>query len=116
MSDYFPLLPDDWRIGEDSLEQAYKAVTQAAEAWRKKWPCACKNCGGWGGWSSIGNYYTPPDAEPCEAMGPEFCHRCGYEGFDEDHEGLGKPERHKSLHGHGCFWCGHADDDGEPSW
>jgi len=102
---------------ERSWSEYAEGVKKEQDAWRAKWPCHCEACGGWCGHAFGGDYHNPPDFDPCEALAPEWCHRCGYEGFDEDHEGLlVVPDNRKyyRLTKRVCFWCHHNDDDGIP--
>ena len=98
----------------------HRAMADAAELasakWRTKWPGHCRACSGWGGVAFAATYHQPADYEPCEALGPEFCHRCGYEGFDDDHKGLKTLDYDYSTRRSqfGCWWCEHTDHDGDP--
>lgn len=98
---------------EEKWERAEAIATALidakASAWRLRWPNYCRACGGWGGASfQQGHPYGATTAyetlfDPCDAKDATVCHRCGYQGFDEDHNGP-------------CFWCKHEDDDGIPEF
>lgn len=94
-------------------DQLYEQMREASEAWRAKWPSHCQHCGGWGGFVFPATYHQPEDFDVCEALGPEFCHRCGYEGFNSDHDAI---EENCYSYGRAtCWWCGHSDADGDPA-
>jgi hypothetical protein len=63
---------------------------------------------------------TTKTQEPVLRLQPTVCHCCRYEGFDENHKGLGwdiyRVEDDRLDCRRVCFWCGHADDDGEPQF
>jgi len=72
--------------------EAQKRYEDAVEAYRKKWPDHCKNCGGWGGF--YGEYDPSPagvslspghmtEFDPCpECMEEGICPRCGEKVWD----------------------------------
>lgn len=73
---------------------------RARDAWVRDWPDYCDSCNGWGGSASWGDYWTPPDFDPCDATPDlETCHRCGGRGLDDDGAGP-------------CSICGWDYDDG----
>lgn len=81
--------------------------------WTERWPKHCKNCAGWGGFSSSFDPSpagvslssgTMEDAEPCpECTEKGVCARCGAKGLN--------PETGEGP----CSLCGWDYDDGEPS-
>lgn len=64
-------------------------VIFARAQWLEQWPNHCPNCEGWGGRSSPGTYWEPPDFDICPCFDDGKCPRCGKEGwpgedFDEE--------------------------------
>jgi hypothetical protein len=94
------------------LQRLMADACRRNDEFRRQWPAHCRACGGWGGHADFGTYDSPPDYYVCEAIGPEFCHRCGYEGYSSDHDGLGLAETFAIRPQVGCWWCGHSDEDG----
>lgn len=91
------------------MEKVYAQISKDIEAWQKKWPNHCKNCGGWGSFYYRGSRMEPPSADPCEAKpyGLDHCHRCGgeLEGLEYEDDSI-VPK---------CKVCGWQYDDGVPS-
>jgi hypothetical protein len=73
-------------MGEEEIgreeRKAFEAylvkVTEERDNWIEKWPDYCEECDGWGIFE-----WTEPHgerlSEPCPAMVPTGCHRCGDE-------------------------------------
>ena len=105
MSDAYHITAAD--LAAEAAEAAYyeklvKETEAAAAAWRATWPNACARCHGHGGTYDPGNYWNPPEFDPCGALADTACHRCGAAGLTEDGEGP-------------CSACGWNYDDGEPT-
>jgi hypothetical protein len=86
------------------MARARQQTVEHNQQWIARWPNHCKKCGGWGIFAyleSHGDRFSPAEhlVDPCGELPETFCHRCGMEGFDADHE-------------RACFFCGHYDDDG----
>ncbi len=82
----------------------------AFDAWHKRWPNACDDCGGAGGSSHGGSWDEPPSEEPCSTCTEKgICARCGEPGLTSE-------DRGDTSTGDGpCKACGWNYDDSEPA-
>jgi len=75
---------DDYNMSYLGEEDSYwKEVAERQEAYYKKWPNACRSCGGWGMHFIPGKFSGPPEdcypdeVDMCDKLDDDQCHRCG---------------------------------------
>lgn len=70
---------------KESCLAAQARIKAAQDAFLAKWPNFCKSCWGAGGHTSPGDFYQPPDWQPCFCLDNGRCPLCGKQ-HNEDWE------------------------------